>query len=112
MTPPLNIALENTIAAIESFLVDSLRNLPGEHNLRRLTEHIRQTQTARNSVSSGKIEELTKSLTYAYGEQLERLHLRLTELESAFVAERDRCLASEESISRARAWHELLSRTQ
>lgn len=112
MVPSLNVTLENAIAAIECFLVDSGHTLPGEQSIRTLAERIEQTQALRKNHLPRPAEELTWSLTCAYRQQLERLQLRLCDLEPLLIAERDRCCEGQENVSRTRAWHELVSRTQ
>ena len=110
--PSLNVTLENAIAAIQCFLIDSGHGLPGEQSIRSLTERIEQTQASRKDHFPRPTDELTWSLTCAYRQQLERLHLRLCDLEPLLIAERERCCESQEDVSRTRAWHELVSRTQ
>lgn len=100
----INRFLEDTTGGTSATNADSFRELSRRIELARSSRDQHACQRARSPSFSNLCDE--------YRSQLERLRLRLADLEVEYRHQRTRLLKEQACIARTREWHALVTKTQ
>ena len=114
MPTTANQCIESAIGAIRSFLEHTESDLLGAdgEQLRRLARRIQAARVARRRTDRAVAEPYVEALHARYQEYLQKLHVRLGELQQALLSEREASLQEQARVARTREWHHSLSTTQ
>jgi hypothetical protein len=105
------LRMEQAIQMIEQFLESTTTITPAA--MKELSRSVALAKAARDQRSPRSPRDFSFSeLSATYRRNLERLRLRLREVEDSLRSERNRLLEEEARVSRTREWHTLLSRTR
>ena len=114
MTVTVQRSIESAINAIDAFLEASASDpeFAGGPQIRRLASRIQAVQMARRGSDRVMSDPHLVGLQTRYREGLEKLRLRLDEIQRTLLADRERLLRQQAQLARTREWHQSLNTTQ